>query len=115
MRRVIGLALAGAGMLILSGCRTAARVAEVPRVDLEVQGGNRGYLVGTPPASAERKPTRQMIQTDIELLSFYRPKHGSSPVRVEGIGAAPTGISEELMQKAGLVIAREGKTGCYKK
>ncbi len=93
MRRAIELTLVGIGIVVLSGCRTATRVAEVPRVDLEVQGGNQGYPIGTPPASAEGKATRQMVQTDIEVPSFYRAKHGGSPVSIEGTDAEPTGIS----------------------
>ena len=48
-RVLLGMVLGIAGM---SGCRTATKVTQVPRVDLELpEGGNRGYLVGTPPAT----------------------------------------------------------------
>ena len=74
------------GMIVLAltaGCRPgnrmATRVTDVPRVDLELTGGNRGYLVGTPPEAANRKTTRQMVETDIELPSFYKPKPGANP------------------------------------
>ena len=72
------------GMIVLvlaAGCkpmtRMATRVTDVPRVDLELSGGNRGYLVGTPPEAGQRKTTRQMVETDIELPSFYKPKPGA--------------------------------------
>ena len=65
----------------LAGCRTATRLTEVPRVDLKLEGGNRGYLVGTPPAPDEMNATRQIVATDIEIPSFYKPKRsGAGPV-----------------------------------
>jgi len=92
----------GAGLLVLaglSGCRTAARVTTVPRVDLELAGaGNRGYLVGTPPPAGELKTTREMIQADVEIPSFYKPKRGqaaglgeiaSPEMDIDEAGAAP--------------------------
>jgi hypothetical protein len=99
-----GIAHVGLGMLVLvwmSGCRTATRVTTVPRVDLEMEGtGNRGYLVGTPPPVKELKTTREMIETDVEIPSFYKPKRARSAVGLEEIappememdetGAAPT-------------------------
>lgn len=76
------------GMLVVTGCRAATRVVDVPRVDLEVEGrgGNRGYLVGTPPPAAERKTTRQIVQTDIELPDFYKFQPGA-PFQVGGVSA----------------------------
>ena len=51
------------------GCaRITTRVVEKPRVDQEIQG-NRGYLTGSSsaPAASQRKGTRQMIETHVEL------------------------------------------------
>ena len=81
------------GLMMFSGCRTATHMAEVPRVDLELQGGNRGFLVGTPPEGATLKTTRQMIHTDVEIPSFYKAKHSTTPVSL-GPVAAPneTGV-----------------------
>jgi len=86
------IALIGlAGMAAASGCRTATQVAEVPRVDLELGGGNRGYLVGTPPAAPSLKTTRKMFQADIEIPSSYKPTHAAAPVDLgETTEAAPT-------------------------
>lgn len=79
MHRIVHL---GLGILVLAwmnGCRTATRVTTVPRVDLEMEaGGNRGYLVGTPPPAGELKTTREMIETDVEIPSFYKPKRGKT-------------------------------------
>jgi hypothetical protein len=68
--------------LLAAGCkaptRMAAKVTEVPRVDLATSGGNRGYLIGTAPPSGDRKSTRQMLETTIEIPSSYKPKPGMS-------------------------------------
>ena len=97
------IAMGLVGMLALSGCRTAARVADVPRVDLKLEGGNRGYLVGTPPAATGLKPTRQMVSADIEIPSFYTPKHGATPVSVApGTETAPEAeVAPSSMPAAG--------------
>ena len=83
MRRHPLLILVGAGLL-LAGCRTITRVAEVPRVDQRLgESGNRGYVVGTPPAASALKPTRQMVATDIEIPSLYRARRSSTPFAIE--------------------------------
>ncbi len=65
-------------IVLLAGCRTATRIKDIPRVDLELNGaGNRGYLLGTPPESANLKTTRQILETNIEIPSYYKPKPGS--------------------------------------
>jgi nucleoid-associated protein YgaU len=87
MRRALQISFGIAGvMLIVSGCRTATRIVQEPRVDLELSGGNRGYLIGSPPPVSEsRKPTREMVETEIEIPSFYKPSRGA---------AAPVGLGE---------------------
>ncbi len=87
MRRI---ALGVMGMLLAAGCRTATRISEVPRVDLELGGGgNRGYLVGRPPEAGELKSTRKMISTDIEVPSFYKAKHAPGGLVSVGEVAPP--------------------------
>ena len=67
----------GVAVVTMAGCHAATRVIEEPRVDLDVSGGNRGYLVGTPPPAAEpAATTRHMVETEIEVPSWYRPKQG---------------------------------------
>ena len=67
-----------AGLIVVTltaaGCRTATRVVAYPRVDLEMPaGGNRGYLVGTPPASSGPwKSERQMVETEVEVPAFSK-------------------------------------------
>ena len=53
----------------LIGCvKTHTRIVEMPRVDQELQAGNRGYLVGqAPKAEPPRRMTRKVIMTDVEL------------------------------------------------
>ena len=73
-----------AGIFLIAGCQTSSRMAtrvrEVPRVDLNLEGGNRGYLVGTPRSGGgPAKTTRQMVETDVEIPSLYKPKRGVKP------------------------------------
>lgn len=82
----------GAAMVMLvGGCRTATRVVEEPRVDLEMpEGGNRGFLVGTPPAAGGRKTTRQMVETEIEVPPIVKTAPPSLPApRQAGEPGAP--------------------------
>lgn len=90
-----GWMLGAACCLLASGCRTAARIAEVPRVDLELSSGagNRGYLVGVPPEEVLVKTTRQMVQADIEIPSFYTPRPGTARVNLEQL--APPEIEQD--------------------
>ena len=78
------------GVILASGCRAATRVSEVPRVDLQLEGGNRGYLVGKSPEAAELKTTRQMVQTDVEIPSFYKPKPAGAPNAPENVAPPET-------------------------
>ena len=87
--------------MLISGCRTATRITEVPRVDLELgSSGNRGYLVGAPPEEARLKTTRQIVRTDMEIPSFYAPQ----PSTPRG-GAATVSVGEIESQETG---QREG-------
>ena len=85
MNRCARISLGVMGTLLVGGCRTATQVTEVPRVDLAIEGGNRGYLVGAPPAPAGQRTTREMVETTIEIPSFYTPKRSSVPVSLEGV------------------------------
>ncbi len=87
MRRLAVGTVVLTSLLALGGCRTGTRLTEMPRVDLELSGGNRGYLVGTPPTEAELKTTRQMVETTIELPSFYKPKPSGKPAGLDEIAS----------------------------
>ncbi|PIQ83706.1 MAG: hypothetical protein COV75_06035 [Candidatus Omnitrophica bacterium CG11_big_fil_rev_8_21_14_0_20_63_9] len=73
------------GLVIISGCRTAARVIEMPRVDLALESGNRGYLAGTPPSPSDQRTTRQMMGADVEIPSFYKAKPSGRKVGLEDV------------------------------
>jgi nucleoid-associated protein YgaU len=106
MREVSRVLVGLVGLLVASSCRTATKVVEVPRVDLEpVGGGNRGYLIGTAPAGPERsKTTRQMVETDVEIPSLYTPRAGGAGAVSLGEVAPPeVDLSEEeLLSESGL-------------
>ena len=80
--------------LLLTGCRAATKVVEIPRVDLALAGGNRGYLVGTPPEAGELNTTRQMVEATVEVPSFYKPTRLGAP-------AAPGGFAPPELEPAG--------------
>ena len=105
-----------AGLLLVTGCNTrtkmATRVREVPRVDLSLEGGNRGYLIGTPPAGGgPPKTTRQMVETDVELPSFYKPKPGGRKAGLGGI--APPEMEQEEPEAAAAPAAPAGRSDTY--
>ena len=116
MRYIVSV---GLGMFLLAwlgGCRTAAHVTTVPRVDLEMTGtGNRGYLIGTPPPPGELKTTREMIQADVEIPSLYKPKRGKTAVGLEESMAPPETETEEtgaatagVPSKYDIYVAKKG-------
>ena len=88
MRHMILAVIGSICVVCASGCRAATRMTRVPRVDLELQGGNRGYVVGSAPAGAQLNTTRQMIEADIEL---QRRLSHASPTRVPASPAMPAG------------------------
>ena len=111
MRQSGWVMLCLSGFVVVSGCRTATRVTEVPRVDLELSGGNRGYLVGTPPEAAQVKTTRQMVETDVEIPSFYKPKRLGAPLNLEGFTPPETETGEQA--GAGAVTPPTGTFDTY--
>jgi len=69
MKVAVLILLAAALALAAVGCANVSRpyVGTMTRVDQNIQEGNRGYLLGTPPAPGERKLTRQLITVDVDL------------------------------------------------
>jgi len=61
----------------MSGCaRVQTRVVELPRVDQEVSG-NQGYLQGKETGTQPpRRTTRQVLMTDVELMTHQEVKQG---------------------------------------
>lgn len=92
---ILALSLAGAGC-----ARITTSVVEKPRVDQELTGGNRGYLVGSAPPSAPGRSTRQILQTDVELatlkeLTPWRKPKAEAPTPPAAHSWAPP-VEEEM-------------------
>ncbi len=67
----------------LTGCaRITTQVVEKPRVDQELEG-NRGYLAGSGPAPVQRKTTRRMLQTDVEMPTWDELHPWKKPAKPE--------------------------------
>jgi len=88
-------------------------------VDLEFGGGNRGYLIGSPPPeTAALKTTRRMVQTDVELPTLYKPTHGTAPVSPVSVEAPlppeavtavePTGGEQAAPARHDIYVVRKG-------
>ncbi|MDP3723367.1 MAG: LysM domain-containing protein [Candidatus Omnitrophota bacterium] len=102
MQQATRLALGLAGVWFVGGCRTATRITEVPRVDLELSGGNRGYVIGVPPEeTVALKATRQLIQSDVELPSAYKPGSTRARIRLEDVMPAEDGAGAAGPQSGG--------------
>ena len=97
MRDRAQVSLVVVGLGLVSGCRTAMKVTEVPRVDLTLMEGNRGYLVGRPPEAPELKAIRHMVETTVEVPSFYKPKRTGAQAGVEGIAPPETEMGREAV------------------
>lgn len=96
MKQVFSLLTAGVLVLSMTGCaRITSQVVEKPRVDQELTG-NRGYLAGSAAAPApNRKRTRQIVQTDIEMptaqeLNPWRVRASAGPGQATAQAAAPS-------------------------
>ena len=109
--RTLGIVLCA--LVMAGGCRTATRVKEVPRVDVQVEGlGNRGYLLGTAPPPGEIKTTRQMLETDVEIPSFYKPTVSRHPVTLEGEAPVESeaSVSEGLPERYDTYTVQKGES-----
>ena len=120
MRRVTRMGISILGILVAAGCRTATKVTEVPRVDLDLSNGNRGYLIGPPPAATgELKTTRKMVWTDVEVPSFYKPAHGVAPTSSEALAQpesepatteAPAGGEQHAAAQYDTYVVKKGES-----
>ncbi len=107
MRRVFHWLAGCLGILLLAGCHGVTRVSthaqEVPRVDLDLSGGNRGYLVGSAPEAGNLKTTRQIVQTDIEIPTRYAPKRGGKQAQLPGVS------SQEPAEAEGITVGAQAQ------
>lgn len=103
MRKASPVVVAIIGMGVAAGCRATSRVVEAPRIDLELEGGNRGYLVGTPPPSTRTQTTRQVVEAEVEVPGFFqaKPRFGSSKAKnLKQIAPPEMNFSEEIAAPA---------------
>jgi hypothetical protein len=98
MRNLIAILLV---MLICAGCRTAARMIGEPRADVEMPTGNRGYLIGSPPAWEGPKSTvRKIVEMEIETPTLWAPakppaSEGTETLSLgEALPPSPQGIAD---------------------
>ena len=72
MKRAFAWLMVGLVGISSAGCsRVQTKIVQKPRVDQEITPGhNKGYLKGTPPAGGERRKTRDMIETNVELPTW---------------------------------------------
>ncbi len=64
------LAVVAVGVSAAGCARITTQVVEKPRVDQQIEKGNRGYLQGKAPEVGTRKQTRQMFQADVEMATL---------------------------------------------
>ena len=96
MSRASRVAFGVVGVVLASGCHAATQRIQEPRVDLDLSpsSGNRGYIVGTPPAADEHATTCEMIQTTLEIPTRYRAKSHGGVATIVTTGPEPEGTTQ---------------------
>jgi len=130
MRVAILIVLTVAMALASTGCAswTVSRpyVGTMTRVDQNIEKGNQGYLLGTPPALGERKLTRQLITVDIDVpttaseapIDTFAGKPGITktaepgdvvhPNQAPGYGSAARPVEDKVVEvKREVTVVRE--------
>ncbi len=97
-KRIVAVVVLIAFLVISSGCVVRTYTVEKDRVD-QSTSGNRGYIQGNIPASAQKqepvKKTRTVHVTEIELKSPIEFKKGVPPPKPEETSAGEeAGVSE---------------------
>ena len=91
----------------LAGCSVTTKMITRERVDQDLTGtsGNRGYLVGTPPAAGERNPNKTYIEVQVEAPAIEKenrvPKKAgetAAPAPVTNFETAPS--EQQVVEKA---------------
>ena len=113
MHTSMRMALSIVSVLLIDGCRTATRVADLPRVDLDLTAGNRGYIMGTPPEVGDLKTTRQIMQTDIEIPTRYKPRSGAKLPADLPVGTTEASIEEPVSKARTAQPTVAGKFDTY--
>jgi len=98
--KALGLAVATA-LIWTAGCtRVRTHVVERDRMDQDLSAGNRGYLVGGPPAGTQDRPRKLMRPTYVTEteLPDVSPSTARKPARwVEEVSSEP---GQELIREA---------------
>jgi len=88
----------------LAGCSVTTKMITRERVDqnLTSTSGNRGYLVGTPPAVGERNPNKTYIEVQVEAPAIEKEnrvpkKVEEAPAPVTNFETAPS--EEKVLEK----------------
>ena len=97
MKRLFAWWVMGLVGISFTGCsRLQTKIVQKPRVDQQItQGHNKGYLKGSGPAGGERRTTRELLETDVELPTWqemnpwYKGKQEAAP---EAVAAAPAPV-----------------------
>ena len=89
-------------LALVAGCRTSVHQVRVERVDQDMTQGNRGYLVGAPPAVGERMPTRDITEVEIELAGGHKARRAAPAAAAPAAGAAASAemAPEEAMESS---------------
>ena len=92
MKRLFGWWMVGMVAVSSAGCsRVQTKVVQKPRVDQEVTdsqpGHNRGYLKGAAPATGDRRKTRDMLETNVELPTWQEMNPWRKGGKEEGAAA----------------------------
>ena len=94
-RIMLGIVMVG----LASGCRAAVQVREFPRTDLELaSGGNRGYVVGTPPPAPQLRQNREMVELSAEVPTLFPGRYHARtqpPLALEQISPPEVDLETE--------------------
>lgn len=96
--------VAVATVVLAAGCQTSVHQVKVDRVDQDLAHGNRGYVVGKPPAEGERSATRDITELEVQLSSGQHPV----PKRQAAVAAAPS--ADTAAAETTLLAAPESST-----
>lgn len=100
MKRLFAWLVMGLVGISFTGCsRVQTKIVQKPRVDQQItQDHNKGYLKGSGPAGGQRRATRDMVETDVELPTWaemnpwYKGQKEAAP---EAAAAAPSPVELE--------------------
>jgi len=101
----------------LTGCSVTTKMVTRERVDqnLSSSAGNQGYLMGTPPAVGERKPTKTYIEVQVEAPAIEKENRRASDLTME-LKLKEASMINRIFKKGEIkklkvkIIKKKGKT-----